>query len=234
MDVRIGITTSFEEGEQRLDHAYVRAVEQAGGIPVVVPMLETSLAIEKIAQLLDGLIITGGPAITQGLIGSLPADISDTDPVRIQADTLIVDSMELMQKPMLGICYGMQLLNARAGGSIFADVEAQVEKAFVHSAKRGAKMHDIEIDRSSALFDALQMQSLLVNTRHIQAISNPGDAFRVTALAPDGTPEAIENLSGSIIGVQFHPERMGETMLPLFKQFIERARETRPEETSSL
>ncbi len=53
MDVHIGITTSFEEGEQRLHHAYVRAIEQAGGIPIVVPMLETSLATAKIAQLLD-------------------------------------------------------------------------------------------------------------------------------------------------------------------------------------
>ncbi len=95
-------------------------------------------------------------------------------------------------------------------------------------------MHDIEIDRSSALYDALQMQSLAVNTRHIQAISSPGDVFRITAVAPDGTPEAIENSSGSIIGVQFHPERMGETMLPLFKQFIERAGKLRTEKASSL
>ena len=95
-------------------------------------------------------------------------------------------------------------------------------------------MHDIEIDRSSALYDALQTQSLQVNTRHIQAISNPGEAFRITAVAPDGTPEAIENESGSIIGVQFHPERMGEAMLPLFQQFIERAKRTRQTEASSL
>lgn len=225
MKVYIGITTSFNENEQRLDLAYVQAVENAGGIPVIIPMLEKEAGIRAYAELLDGLIITGGPAITKGLIGSLPDDISETDPVRVHADNTLLDLWEPLEKPVLGICYGMQLLNARAGGTIYADLNDEFSDPLVHSAKRGGKMHDIQIEKTSVLYTALQEQALRVNTRHIQAIASVGTGYRITATAPDGVPEAIENEDGSVIGVQFHPERMGDTMLPLFKQFIDRARE---------
>ena len=234
MDVLIGITTSFEEKEQRISHAYVEAIEQAGGVPILIPMTSNSASFDVVAELLHGLVITGGPAIVQGLIGSIPTDLSQTDPIRAQADEKAISAFEKKAKPMLGICYGMQLLNARAGGSIYADVQAQVEDTLVHSAKRGAKMHDIEIDTTSALYAALQKRSVKVNSRHIQAIATVGSSFRVTAVAPDGVPEAIENEDGSIMGVQFHPENLGEAMLPLFKQFIHRARTMRSPDTSIL
>ncbi|WP_457651364.1 gamma-glutamyl-gamma-aminobutyrate hydrolase family protein [Rhodocaloribacter sp.] len=230
MEVRIGITTSYEDGEQRLHHTYVQAVERAGGLPVIVPMLDAGT--EAFADLLDGLIITGGPAVTDRLIGALPPDIDETDPVRARADRCLLAAFVKARKPVLGICYGMQLLNAAGGGSIFADVERQVNGASVHSSTRGADVHPVHLVEGSHLRDALGVDTLTVNTRHIQAVAEVGEGFSVAATSPDGVIEAIESADGLMIGVQFHPERMGEAMQPLFRRLVDQARIRRrnPEE----
>jgi len=229
MTPHIGITTSFEEGEQRLRRDYVLAVERTGGVPIPCPMVESERTRQAITAGLDGLIITGGPAVTHGMIGSHPEDLGATDPARSTSDHGWIDAAEEVGIPMLGICYGMQLLNARARGSIYADVEAQVEGAHAHSQKRGATVHLLQIRPGSILHQALGRESVEVNTRHIQSLASVGDGYRVTATAPDGVIEAIEHESGRILGLQFHPERQFETMRGLFEAFVACARSPDPD-----
>ncbi|MEO1444255.1 MAG: gamma-glutamyl-gamma-aminobutyrate hydrolase family protein, partial [Chloroflexota bacterium] len=109
---RIGITTSYNDGKQSLNHSYVKAVEEAGGLPLIVPVLTTPDAAAQFSELLDGLIMTGGPGITTGLVGNLPDDLTPVDPVRHESDMLIYNAFGV-QRPLLGICYGMQFINAR-------------------------------------------------------------------------------------------------------------------------
>lgn len=223
MDVYIGITTSFNDDEQRLDRAYVEAVAAAGGVPLLLPMAVPAEVRARALERVDGLILTGGPAIVQGLIGELPEDLGTTHPVRTEADEDYLTLALERGMPILGICYGMQLLNARAGGTIYADVERQ-QKAQTHSAKRGAETHEIAIVPGSVLHDLVGQTTLSVNTRHIQALAEVGSGYAVSAVAPDGVIEAIERPDGQVLGVQFHPEKMGASVRPLFQHLVQRAR----------
>lgn len=227
MAPRIGITTSFVDGEQRLRREYVLAVEEAGGIPIPCPMTSRDETCHSIADMLDGLIVTGGPAVTEGLTGALPDDLGTTDPVRSASDRYWIDRVDAAERPILGICYGMQLLNARAGGTIYGDVEHERDQTLVHSQKRGGAHHQIQIEPGSMFHAMVGCLSVSVNTRHLQAVATLGTGFRISGTAPDGVIEAIEHENGRILGLQFHPERLRPAMTPLFRSFVELAESTR-------
>ncbi len=225
---RIGITTSLtttEAGvaEQRLDLRYVEAVARAGGLPLVVPIVADDALTDAVLALLDGLVVTGGPAVTRGLVGDLPADIADTDPRRLASDERLLRACLDAGRPVLGICYGMQLASALRGGTIYADAERDHPGAAVHSAGRGGTVHDAHVAPGSRLRSIVGADVVPVNTRHVQAIVAPGDGMRVSATAPDGLAEAIETTDGAFVGVQFHPEAMEPPLDALFADLVARA-----------
>jgi putative glutamine amidotransferase len=229
---RIGVTTSLnptDSGarEQRLDLAYVRAVERAGGLPLIVPMLATDEAAEAFAALLDGLVVTGGPAVTDGLVGELPDDIDETDPDRVASDVRVLRAFLDARRPTLGICYGMQLASALRGGTIYADVERQVEGTATHSRGRGGTVHPARLVGGSRLRQIVGRDEIEINTRHVQAVAEPGDGLVVSARAPDGTIEAVESTDGTFLGLQFHPEAMEPPLDSVFEDLVARARAAR-------
>ena len=228
---RIGITTSLnptDSGarEQRLDLAYVRAVERAGGLPLIVPMLATPEAADAFAALLGGLVVTGGPAITGRLIGALSDDIDATDPDRIDSDTRVLRTFLDARRPTLGICYGMQLASALRGGSIYADVQRDVPGTETHSRERGGTTHRVDVVPGTRFREVVERDQLDVNTRHVQAVGEPGAGLVVAARSPDGVVEALESEDGAFLGVQFHPEAMSPPLDRVFEDLVERARQT--------
>lgn len=217
----IGITTCVRtwdggESRQEVGRAYVCAVERAGGCPVLLPMVERREALAPVLRLIDGLIITGGPGITQGLIGALPDDLPPVDPIRARTDAWTFRYAREQDLPILGICYGMQFINARFDGAIYADLQVQLGKR-AHSARRtGGRpvRHDVMTmeDTWLARLTGRPGDALEVNSSHIQAIEGPGAGLRVNAVSEDGVIEGIETEDGRIIGVQFHPEALPGTV----------------------
>jgi putative glutamine amidotransferase len=219
----IGITTSFERGEQCLSPAYALSVERSGGLCVLLPHAAERMQADALVARLDGLILPGGPAIMDGLIGELPDDIDAPTAARLKNERWVLEGALQRGLPILGVCHGMQLVNGYLGGSIYADVERQCGLKTSHSEKRGGVDHGLETTPGSRFASLFPEGLKRVNTRHIQAIAELGTGLTVSARAPDGVIEAVESADGGFVGVQFHPERDYDNLRPLFDDLVARA-----------
>lgn len=226
----IGITGSLAAApgsyRQVVDGYYIDAVERAGGCPLILPMTARAESLRPLLDLTDGLIITGGPGITEGLAGELPHDLPPVEERRTRADTWAFETIQEQGKPILGICYGMQFINARCGGSIYADAQQQLQVG-AHSPLRNEGR---DIRHGMSLVDDTALAALLgraasgveVNSFHIQAVKELGAGLRVNVRSADGLVEGVESEDGRIIGVQFHPEKMPGTVWErLFDHLVE-------------
>ena len=240
----IGITGNYEDLTCKLGKGYYQSVIRAGGVPVVIPPSADKEVLMNTLDHIDALILSGGGDINPLYAGEEPIPgLHGINQERDLPELLITRLAYNRQLPMLGICRGIQTLAVALGGKVCQDIgseELRVKSeefatAVKHSqdADRSEPTHSVTIEEDSTLFNIYKeklspLSSLLspllyVNSFHHQAVSEPGDKFRVVATAKDGIVEAIESTEfKSIIGVQWHPECMEEG-LPLFQWLVDEA-----------
>lgn len=192
----------------KLDRLYVEAIRKAGGTPVLLPLFPP----DELLRRLDGILFTGGGDINPVRWGEkkhpkavlLHHDKEESD-VRAARAALAAD------RPVLGICLGMQLINVACGGSLHQHIDG-------HS---GGKRHEVGVE-DSRMREAVGRRPR-VNSYHHQAVNHLGAGLRATAASPDGIVEGIESDRHRwVVGVQWHPERIADQreQMRLFRAFV--------------
>jgi putative glutamine amidotransferase len=206
--------------EMALGMTYLRTLDAAGAIPVVLPPTGTD-HLGPLLERLDGLCLSGGPDLDPAAYGAPDrhTELGPTEP-SLDAFELSLVRMGLQRDlPILAICRGSQALNVACGGTLHQHVPGhrQTESAT-------STTHEVEIESRSRLQRMVRTRTLAVNSFHHQAVDVLGDGLRVVARAPDGTIEAIEG-DGFIVGVQWHAETLMAHM-PLFEALVTAASRT--------
>jgi putative glutamine amidotransferase len=208
---RIGITTSPGQSADRpadvLNRAYIDAVAQSGGLPLVLPILDHAYA-DAVLDTLDGLVLSGGGDIDPARYGQTAVpEVYGVDERRDEWELALVRAALRRGTPVLGICRGAQVLNVSCGGTLIQDLSDTSDCAHREQDLFDCTVHRAEIDGGSKLAEVIQRSSIGVNTLHHQAVDQVGRGLCAVAWAEDGTIEAIEcDDSRPVLGVQWHPE----------------------------
>ncbi len=208
--------------EMALGMVYMRAIELAGGLPVVLP----PLGHDMIAPLLDrlcGICLSGGPDIDPEGYGEGTRNplLGPTEPDLDAYELALAQLADARRMPVLGICRGVQALNVARGGTLHQHVEDHRQTELATQ-----PVHSVRIAARSLASRVLGARSVEVNSFHHQAVDMLGEGLVATAWAPDGTVEAIEDRRHSfLLGVQWHAETLIENagQLALFRALVDAA-----------
>src|SRR3989304_6571818 len=240
----IAITAKTEEPRDRpqptIPDAYAKAVEEAGGIPLIVPILGERENIASIARIAHGFIFSGGNDIPPRYYGEKPLLNLELSPdERTDFEILLFREAIGLKKPVLGICLGAQLINVALGGSLYQDIPTQVPAPLDHRS-----VHNVLIKKGTLLYRIFNAPPPLMGggegeqvfsgeipviSAHHQGIKSSGKGLIVSASSSDGVAEAIEITDYPfLVGVQWHPERILEDKYTqrLFNAFIYSARKS--------
>lgn len=231
----IGITTnntanSYGQPIVLLQRSYVKAVLDAGGVPVLIPSLVAEDGWDAIYSRLDGVLFSGGGDISLDYFRGDPHPrIDDVDLERDSVELKMVQAAASDGKPFLGICRGCQIVNVALGGTLYTHIPDQLPNALDHDYpgnKRTVLVHEVKIEEGTHVAEIYGDPIIKVNSLHHQGLKDIAASLRVAGHAPDGLVEAVELPEHPFgLAVQWHPEWLTdqESTKNLFRKFIEAA-----------
>jgi putative glutamine amidotransferase len=210
----IGITSVYKVDKKNgststsVDFAYVEAVAENGGAPVILPTITGEGILQRYVDELDGLVLVGGDDIPPSAYGQQPHETVKVMPSqRYNFERKLISLWLATGKPILGVCLGMQFTNVVSGGTLIQDIPSQVGTQVAHR----RKYHRVRIEPDSSLATVLGADEALVYSNHHQAVKDVGKALKAIAQSDDGVIEAIERTDGPFgLFVQWHPEQMDD------------------------
>ncbi len=229
--IGIGSDVLQEKGERDRAFAfitYTEALRRAGAVPVVIPPQPENAT--DIIEGLDAILLAGGDDCDPTAYGEQRhPSVEPMDARRQNNDITLARLARERGLPTLGICLGVQVMNVAAGGTLIQDIASELRTDIDHASEPSDRhRHAVLVEKNTKLADIVGDQELEVNSSHHQAIRHVGRGLRVTALAPDGIVEGLEDPSHPFyIGVQWHPEDMAmeASAEKLFAAFVEAARQ---------
>ena len=207
---------------------YLDGVAQAGGLPVIFPFSADEQDLDQLIRLCDGFLLTGGHDVSPDLYHEtpLPGLVSCCEK-RDEMETRVLAKALEEDKPILGICRGIQLINAAFGGTLYQDLPSQHPSAVEHHqhAPYNVPCHAVTVAPDSPLYDCLGVRTLAVNSYHHQAVKTLAEELKPMAVSPDGLVEALYRPESRFLwAVQWHPEfsfRTDEASRRIFSAFVQ-------------
>jgi putative glutamine amidotransferase len=197
------------------NETYIRAVEQVGGAPLLVPLAQSEQALRAIFERLDGLLLAGGIDVDPARYGEEPhPQLGQVNREQDRVEFLLIEWARAAQMPIFAICRGIQVLNVAYGGTLWQDIPAQLESDHNHSAsfqqnQRDLQSHQLKLLPDSRLVGYIGASELPINTMHHQAIKDLAPGLRAVGWSDDGLVEAVESPDEPwVVGVQCHPEEL--------------------------
>ena len=220
----IGISANTADIDLTLRRVYCDQIVRAGGVPMVLPPVDDAEVLINMLEGIDGLVLTGGADYIPLWYGEQPEkELHTINSTRDLPELLLTRLAFNRQIPTLGICRGVQTMAIALGGNLVQDLKTPLKHS--QDAPRSEATHSVTITEGSTLY-GLYGQKTFVNSFHHQAVKDCGSHLHVVATAPDGVIEAVESTEQkALMGVQWHPEWMGDEGLKLFEWLTQRSRE---------